>query len=30
VLALEGGRVSAENCDDGGARFIIVVPADTK
>jgi two-component system, OmpR family, sensor histidine kinase KdpD len=27
LLAAERGRVSAENCPDGGARFTIVVPA---
>lgn len=26
LLAVEGGRVWAENCADGGARFTIVVP----
>jgi two-component system sensor histidine kinase KdpD len=30
VLAVEGGRISVENCVDGGARFTIVVPADVK
>jgi two-component system, OmpR family, sensor histidine kinase KdpD len=30
VLALDGGRISVENCADGGARFTIVVPADVK
>jgi two-component system sensor histidine kinase KdpD len=30
VLAVEGGRISAENCADGGARFTIVVPAEVK
>jgi two-component system sensor histidine kinase KdpD len=30
VLAVEGGRISAENCADGGARFTIVVPAEAK
>lgn len=28
VLAAERGRISAENCPDGGARFTIVVPAE--
>ena len=26
LLALENGRVWAENCPDGGARFTIAVP----
>jgi signal transduction histidine kinase len=30
VLAVEGGRISVENCADGGARFTIVVPAEVK
>ena len=30
VLAVEGGRISAENCADGGARLTIVVPAEVK
>jgi two-component system sensor histidine kinase KdpD len=30
LLAAEGGRVWAENCADGGARFTIVVPAASK
>jgi two-component system, OmpR family, sensor histidine kinase KdpD len=30
LLAVENGRVSVENCPDGGARFTIVVPADVK
>ena len=30
VLAVERGRISAENCSDGGARFTIVVPAEVK
>jgi two-component system sensor histidine kinase KdpD len=30
LLAAEGGRVWAENCADGGARFTIVVPAAAK
>lgn len=30
VLAVVGGRISAENCADGGARFTIVVPAEVK
>jgi two-component system sensor histidine kinase KdpD len=30
VLAAVGGRISAENCADGGARFTIVVPAEVK
>jgi two-component system sensor histidine kinase KdpD len=30
LLAVERGRVWAENCPDGGARFTIVVPAETK
>jgi two-component system, OmpR family, sensor histidine kinase KdpD len=30
VLAVVGGRISAENCADGGARFTMVVPAEVK
>ena len=30
VLAAEHGRISAENCSDGGARFTMVVPAEVK
>ena len=30
VLAVERGRIVAENCPDGGARFTIVVPAEVK
>jgi two-component system, OmpR family, sensor histidine kinase KdpD len=30
ILAVERGRISAENCADGGARFTMVVPAETK
>jgi K+-sensing histidine kinase KdpD len=30
VLAVVGGRISAENCADDGARFTIVVPAPVK
>ena len=30
VLAVERGRLFAENCPDGGARFTIVVPAEVK
>jgi two-component system sensor histidine kinase KdpD len=30
VLAVERGRISVENCHDGGARFTIVVPAEVK
>ncbi len=30
VLAAEDGRISAENCSDGGARFTMVVPAEVK
>jgi two-component system sensor histidine kinase KdpD len=30
LLALEGGRISVENCADGGARFTMVVPAEAK
>lgn len=30
LLAVVGGRTWAENCADGGARFSIVVPAETK
>jgi K+-sensing histidine kinase KdpD len=28
LLAVERGRVWAENCDDGGAQFTIAVPAE--
>jgi two-component system sensor histidine kinase KdpD len=30
LLATERGRISAENCPDGGAQFTIVVPAETR
>lgn len=30
LLAVEQGRVWAENCPDGGAQFTIAVPADSK
>jgi K+-sensing histidine kinase KdpD len=30
VLAVEEGRISVDNCADGGARFTIVVPAEVK
>lgn len=30
VLAVERGRLAAENCADGGVRFTIVVPAEVK
>jgi K+-sensing histidine kinase KdpD len=30
LLAAEQGRVWAENCADGGARFTIAIPADVK
>ena len=30
MLAVEGGRISVENCAGGGARFTIVVPAEVK
>jgi two-component system sensor histidine kinase KdpD len=30
LLAVERGRVWAENCPDGGAQFTIAVPAETK
>jgi two-component system sensor histidine kinase KdpD len=30
MLAVERGRISVENCADGGARFTIVVPAGVK
>jgi two-component system, OmpR family, sensor histidine kinase KdpD len=30
LLALEGGRITVENCDDGGARFTIIVPAEAR
>jgi two-component system sensor histidine kinase KdpD len=29
LLAAEGGRMSADNCPDGGARFTVVVPAES-
>ena len=28
MLAVERGRISAENCTDGGARFTMIVPAE--
>ena len=30
LIAAEGGRIRAENCRDGGARFTIDVPVDMK
>jgi len=30
ILAVERGMISAENCQDGGARFTMVVPAEVK
>ena len=30
VLAIERGRIAAENCSDGGVRFTIGVPAEVK
>ena len=30
VVSAIGGRISTENCPDGGARFTIVVPAEVK
>jgi two-component system, OmpR family, sensor histidine kinase KdpD len=30
MLAAERGRLSVEQCRDGGARFTVVVPADTR
>ena len=30
ILAVERGKISAENCEDGGARFTMVVPAEVK
>jgi K+-sensing histidine kinase KdpD len=30
VLAVERGRIMAENCDSGGACFTMVVPAEVK
>ena len=30
LLTLEGGRITVENCDDGGARFTIIVPAEVR
>ena len=30
MLAVERGRLSAENCAEGGARFTMVVPAEVK
>ena len=30
LLSAQGGRIWAENCPDGGARFTIVIPAATR
>jgi K+-sensing histidine kinase KdpD len=30
LLAAAGGRIAAENCHDGGARFTMVVPGLAK
>lgn len=30
LVAAEGGRIWAENCPDGGARFTIDIPVETK
>jgi two-component system sensor histidine kinase KdpD len=30
LLAAERGQISVENCADGGARFTVVVPAETR
>jgi K+-sensing histidine kinase KdpD len=30
MVAAQGGRIWAENCDGGGARFTIAVPAETQ
>ena len=30
ILAVNDGRITAENCEDGGARFTIAVPAEVK
>ena len=30
LLAAQQGRIWAEDCDDGGARFTIVVPAEVR
>ena len=30
MIAAEHGRIWAENCPDGGARFSIQVPAETR
>jgi signal transduction histidine kinase len=30
LLAVERGRIWAENCPDGGAQFTILVPAASK
>jgi two-component system, OmpR family, sensor histidine kinase KdpD len=30
LVTVNGGRITAENCEDGGARFTIVVPAEVK
>jgi signal transduction histidine kinase len=30
LLAVERGRIAAENCLDGGVQFTIVVPAEIK
>jgi two-component system sensor histidine kinase KdpD len=30
LVAAEGGRIRAENCADGGARFTLEIPVDTR
>jgi signal transduction histidine kinase len=30
LLAIEKGRIWAENCPDGGAQFTVLVPAAVK
>ena len=30
LLAIERGRIAADNCPDGGARFTVAVPAEVK
>jgi signal transduction histidine kinase len=30
LLTAQGGRIWAENCSDGGARFWLVIPAQRR